>query len=199
MLSHVLSLSRARNVFAGSSLVWSYNPYLTSIATGGLVGLSRLQYLDLRNNAITGVVDWSGLTGLTYVLAVQAVEASCIDGLAWPALQVEAIVACGVRNNAGALQCAHQSDPVHDPFCDLEGVNRYLNADSNRMTDLSPTLSSLVSLRCGKPNAALAICSLDSCVVDYLFVVYRGPTGQATQWRPYSNECCAGSNTSCCT
>jgi hypothetical protein len=49
---------------------------------------------------------------------------------------------------------------VHDPFCDLEGVNRYLIADSNRMTGLSPTLSSLVSLRCGKPNAALSICWL---------------------------------------
>ena len=68
----------SRNVIAGSSLVWSYNPYLTSIAPGGFVGLSRLQYLDLRNNALTGVVDWSGLTGLTYVLPVQAVEASCI-------------------------------------------------------------------------------------------------------------------------
>ena len=53
--------------FLDRSLVWSSNPYLTSIAPGGLVGLSRLQYLDLRSNAITGVVDWSGLTALTYV------------------------------------------------------------------------------------------------------------------------------------
>jgi hypothetical protein len=53
--------------FPDRSLVWSRNPYLTSIAPGGLVGLSRLQYLDLRSNAITGVVDWSGLTALTYV------------------------------------------------------------------------------------------------------------------------------------
>ena len=86
MLEVARALSLSRHVFAGSSLEWSYNPYLTSIAPGGFVGLSRLQYLDLRNNALTGVVDWSGLTGLTYVLPVQAVEASCIDGLAWPGL-----------------------------------------------------------------------------------------------------------------
>ena len=49
----------------GSNLLWSYNPYLTSIAPGGLVGLSQLLYLDLRNNAITGIIDWSGLTALT--------------------------------------------------------------------------------------------------------------------------------------
>ncbi len=48
-----------------SSLAWSFNPTLTSIAPGGLVGLPRLQYLDLRSNAITGVIDWSGLTALT--------------------------------------------------------------------------------------------------------------------------------------
>ena len=48
-----------------SNLLWTYNPYLTSIAPGGLVGLSQLLYLDLRNNAITGVIDWSGLTALT--------------------------------------------------------------------------------------------------------------------------------------
>jgi hypothetical protein len=78
MLEVARALSLSRHVFAGSSLEWSYNPYLTSIAPGGFVGLSRLQYLDLRNNALTGVVDWSGLTGLTYVLPVQAVEASFI-------------------------------------------------------------------------------------------------------------------------
>ena len=78
MLEVARALSLSRHVFAGSSLAWSYNTYLTSITTGGFVGLSRLQYLDLRNNALTGVVDWSGLTGLTYVLPVQAVEASFI-------------------------------------------------------------------------------------------------------------------------
>ena len=48
---------------------------------------------------------------------------------------------------------------THVATC-LEGMNRFLIADSNRMTGLSPTLSSLVSLRCGKPNAALSICWL---------------------------------------
>ena len=67
MLEVARALSLSWHVFAGSSLEWSYNPYLTSIAPGGFVGLSRLQYLDLRNNAITGVVDWSGLAALTYV------------------------------------------------------------------------------------------------------------------------------------
>ena len=85
MLEVARALSLSRHVFAGSSLVWSYNPYLTSIAPGGFVGLSRLQYLDLRSNALTGVVDWSGLAGLTYVLSlslpVQAVEACCSDHL----------------------------------------------------------------------------------------------------------------------